>query len=167
MKVDFYKIIVFFLSIYLCGCTIDEGYKFNSDLSGNYTFKFDYSALLELDSSGNANEEMEKGYVEMEEELKKIEGISNINISSDNEKGKVIVSYDFANLDALNQTNYDEESGQYSKYFSHDGKKFTFTADFSKELKEYTDPNMSLDEINLWLKKDITFLKNQFEKYGL
>lgn len=29
------------------------------------------------------------------------------------------------------------------------------------------NPTMSLDEINNWLKKDITFLKNQFEKYGL
>ncbi|MBT3385392.1 MAG: TIM barrel protein [Prolixibacteraceae bacterium] len=29
------------------------------------------------------------------------------------------------------------------------------------------NPTMSLEEINLWLKKDITFLKNQFEKYGL
>ncbi|MDB4581952.1 sugar phosphate isomerase/epimerase [Draconibacterium sp.] len=29
------------------------------------------------------------------------------------------------------------------------------------------NPSMSLDEINLWLKKDITFLKNQFEKYRL
>lgn len=29
------------------------------------------------------------------------------------------------------------------------------------------NPTMSLDEINSWLKKDITFLKNQFEKYGL
>lgn len=29
------------------------------------------------------------------------------------------------------------------------------------------DPKMSLKEINMWLKKDITFLKNQFEKYNL
>ena len=29
------------------------------------------------------------------------------------------------------------------------------------------NPTMSLEEINSWLKKDITFLKNQFEKYGL
>jgi sugar phosphate isomerase/epimerase len=29
------------------------------------------------------------------------------------------------------------------------------------------NPSMGLDEINLWLKKDITFLKNQFEKYRL
>lgn len=29
------------------------------------------------------------------------------------------------------------------------------------------NPTMSLNEINTWLKKDITFLKNQFEKYVL
>ena len=29
------------------------------------------------------------------------------------------------------------------------------------------NPTMSLDEINVWLKKDITFLKNEFSKYGL
>jgi len=29
------------------------------------------------------------------------------------------------------------------------------------------NPTMDLDEINLWLKKDITFLKNKFDKYGL
>lgn len=29
------------------------------------------------------------------------------------------------------------------------------------------NPTMSLEEINSWLKKDITFLKNQFEIYGL
>ena len=29
------------------------------------------------------------------------------------------------------------------------------------------NPTMSLDEINIWLKKDITFLKSEFEKYQL
>ena len=29
------------------------------------------------------------------------------------------------------------------------------------------NPSMSLDEINNWLKKDITFLKNEFNKYGI
>jgi len=29
------------------------------------------------------------------------------------------------------------------------------------------NPTMSLDEINKWLEKDITFLKNEFKKYGI
>jgi sugar phosphate isomerase/epimerase len=29
------------------------------------------------------------------------------------------------------------------------------------------NPTMGLDEINLWLKKDITFLKKEFEKHGI
>lgn len=147
MKVSINHFLVLFFSICLGACSISEDYTFNPDFSGHYSFNFDYSAILQFDSSGTANDEMEKGYLEMEEELKKIEGITNILIVSNGEKGKVLVSYDFANLEALNQTNYDAETGKYSKYFSKEGKKFEFTADFSEELKEYTDPNMSVEEL--------------------
>lgn len=147
MKSPFHYILFFTVFSFLASCTIKENYLFNSDLSGHYSFQFDYSALLEFDTSGSANAEMEKGYLEMENELKKIEGISNIIILSDGDKGKVIVSYDFANLEALNQTNFDQESGKYSKFFSKEGNKFFFTTDFSEEMKNYTDPDMSLEEL--------------------
>ena len=126
---------------------VDEKFQFNDDLSGHYTFQFDYSAILELDTSGSANSEMDKGYLEMESELKKIDGISDILILSDNEIGNVLVSYDFNGIEALNQANFNKESKRYNKFFSLNGRKLEFTVDFSEELEEYKDPTMDDTEI--------------------
>lgn len=141
LTISFTIILIFY------SCTVQEDFQFNKDLSGHYSFKFDYSAILEFDTSGVADKEMDKGYIEMEDELKKIEGISNIVILSDNEKGTVLVSYDFATIDALNQANYNKETDHYDKLFSIDGKKIAFTSDFADQLSEYEDENMKSEDL--------------------
>ena len=85
------KLFIFFLiGVISASCSIDEKFKFNSDLSGHYSFEFDYSAILEFDSSGSANMEMDKGYIEMEEELKGIQLFSDKNWKSDFVTGYLI-----------------------------------------------------------------------------
>ena len=116
-------------------------------MSGHYSFQFDYSELLAYDSSGSANMEMDRGYVEMEEELKKIDGISNILIITDNSIGNVLVKYDFANIDALNQANFNSETNRYNKFFSINKNKLSFTSDFSEELEEFKEPGMNDEEL--------------------
>lgn len=135
------------IAVIFYSCTVQEDFHFNKDLSGHYSFKFDYSAILEFDTSGTANREMDKGYIEMEDELKKIEGISNIIILSDKERGTVLVSYDFANIEALNQANYNKETDRYDKLFSVDGKKVAFRSDFANQLQEYEDEDMNSDDL--------------------
>lgn len=140
-------IIITSLLFLISSCTIKEEFHFNEDFSGYYSFDFDYSALLALDTSGSAGEEMSKGYDEMEEELKKIDGISNIIIVSDDVLGKVLVAYDFASIDAINKANYNNESQRYTKFFIRSGKKLSFVSDFSEELDEYKDPSMNDEEL--------------------
>lgn len=142
------KLFLFFLiGSLFASCSIDEKFKFNSDLSGHYSFEFDYSAILEFDSSGSANMEMDKGYIEMEEELKGIEGLNNIVVLSDNVNGKVLVSYDFTSIEALNQANFNKESKRYNKFFTLNKNKLQFTSDFSEELEEFKDPGMDDEEL--------------------
>ena len=140
-------LLFFLFAILLTSCSIEEEFHFNPDFSGNYSFQFDYSALLALDTSGTAGEEMSKGYDEMEDELKKIDGISNIVIKSDDIKGNVIVSYDFSSIDAINKANYNTETEHYTKFFILSGKKLSFVSDFSKEFEEYKDPSMDDEEL--------------------
>lgn len=135
-------ILVFFTS-----CTVKENFHFNKDLSGQYIFQFDYSGLIDIDSTASANDEMSKGYTEMEDELEKIDGISNIIILTDDDKGLVIVSYEFSGLKALNQANYNNETKRYNKFFMHDGNKIEFSVDFSQELEDYKDPEMDMAEL--------------------
>ena len=147
MKNHRYFIIITSLLFLISSCTIEEEFHFNEDFSGNYSFQFDYSALLALDTSGTAGVELSKGYDEMEEELKKIDGISNILIKSDEVVGKVSVSYDFSSIDAINKANYNNESQRYTKFFIRTGKKLSFVSDFSEELNEYKDPSMNDEEL--------------------
>jgi hypothetical protein len=145
------KQIIFFssilISVLLVSCTIQEDYTFNKDFSGHYSFQFDYSALLSYSDDDSSANELSKGYSGMEKELKKVDGINNIIIITDDEKGKVLVSYDFASLKALNATNYNNESERYNKYFTLDGKILSVTIDFTDELEEYKDPEMDETEL--------------------
>lgn len=135
------------LSFFIISCTVQENFDFNEDLSGHYSFQFNYGALLEFDSIGVANNEMAKGYLEMEEELKNIEGLSDIIVVSDNVEGNVFISYDFSNLEALNKANYNKESERYNKFFALEGKKLIFKVDFSEELESYKEDGMDETEL--------------------
>lgn len=162
MKSRSFFIVSLLIGIALSSCTINEKFEFNHDLSGHYSFEFDYSELLAYDSSGSANMEMDKGYVEMEEELKKIDGISNILIVTDNSIGNVLVTYDFATIEALNQANFNTETNRYNKFFSINKNKLSFTSDFSEELEEFKEPGMDdaelLENIESFIDYKISFI---------
>ncbi len=86
----------------LSSCSIAQEYYFNNDFSGNYKMVFDMTDLMSL-----AGEEDEKEDL-LDQETKdsiitannEIDGISNTQVTS--EGYLMILSYDFANLDALN-----------------------------------------------------------------
>jgi hypothetical protein len=139
--------IVFLSSLVIYSCTVHEKFHFNKDYSGHYSFEFDYSELASFDTSSAMQSEMGESFYELERELKKIEGLDNILIVTDAEKGVVMVSYDFENLEALNKANYNQENESYDKLFSLDGKKLLFTTDFSDEIQEYKESDMNEDEI--------------------
>jgi hypothetical protein len=147
MKSSSFFFLLILFAVAFSSCSINEKFEFNEDMSGHYSFQFDYSELLAYDSSGSANMEMDRGYVEMEEELKKIDGISNILIITDNSIGNVLVKYDFANIDALNQANFNSETNRYNKFFSINKNKLSFTSDFSEELEEFKEPGMNDEEL--------------------
>lgn len=102
-----------FAVILLASCSIQEEIHFNKDFSGKVSYTIDLSSMMsmakafaEQDSSGESQtEDMDIPIEQMEETLGKvqdIEGISNFESNSD-EKGIVKFSFDFANLDALNE----------------------------------------------------------------
>jgi len=136
-----------FFSFLIYSCSVQETFHFNTDYSGQYTFEFNYSELASFDTSSAMKSEMGESFYELESELKKIDGINNIVIVSDNEKGTVLVSYDFENLEALNKANYNKENDSYDKLFSLEGKKLLFITDFSDEIQEYKESDMNEDEI--------------------
>lgn len=147
MKIFKSFFILFIVLVLIHSCTVHEKFHFNSDYSGHYSFEFDYSELASFDTSSAMQNEMGESFYELESELSKIEGLENILILSDAEKGLVMVSYDFKNLEALNKANYNQENGSYDKLFTLDGKKLLFTTDFSDEINEYKESDMTEDEI--------------------
>ena len=134
-------------AILIQSCVVKERYHFNKDLSGSYYFEFDYSAFREFDSTLNMMDGIYDGYGSLKNELENIEGIHDVLILSDTTSSKIIMTYRFDDLNAINATYFDQETGTYSRFFKKEEKDFSFVIDMSDQLDDYTDPTMSKDEL--------------------
>lgn len=92
----------------LAGCMdMTEEVTFNDDGSGSYRMTMDFSKMMELMGDMVANEEndfgeeMSKSFEQTMAELNKLEGISDVVYTAEGDK--YTISYNFANLAALNK----------------------------------------------------------------
>ena len=94
-------------------CSIYTSVHFNKNYSGNYKTEIDLSGLMGLammmDTTGQMTEDqMFEGMgsmfdsLQLRESYENIEGISNVSMTS--EEGKMVIKFDFADLEALNQS---------------------------------------------------------------
>lgn len=96
------------LLLQLSACTIQEEIHFNKDFSGNVKRSFDFGAMMDMAKQMNPDDSSSKQLPDFgnlpKDQMKDIgiEGIRNFKIESQNE-GAFSISFEFDNLDALNQ----------------------------------------------------------------
>ena len=122
-------------AILLTSCiTIEENYFIKKDGSGSYEFKIDMSEMMSMMAAMGGPEAMgENAQVPTDdmdfekeiEDLKKIEGISNIKSTTDTEKGIMSFSFDFKNFDALNQARVNSLDKTTEQSLTKEGNKIT------------------------------------------
>jgi hypothetical protein len=97
------KALFFVSAVMLLGaCTVTEEVSFNKDFSGSGVFSYNlalYGSEEEVDSTLTAQIAMAEEYKMM---AKSIPGISNVNYRIDDEESMMFISFDFADLKALN-----------------------------------------------------------------
>lgn len=107
------KIWIYLFSVVLLtnvSCTFHQDITFNEDYSGSMNYTIDMSALKALAGDEEGEEEESESIMDDEDlmdsmrELEKIDGISNVKMEEDEEKGIYVFGYDFANLDRLNES---------------------------------------------------------------
>ena len=96
------------LCLFVASCSIQQHVHFNEDWSGNVEYKIDLSGLKEMmeaaeDSTGAVDYLNDPELATSLKELEKMEGLSNVQIHQ-SESGLVSLSYDFATMEALNNS---------------------------------------------------------------
>ncbi len=97
------------LPLFLTSCfVIEENYTFNADGSGQMEFIFDMSQLLsflpeDMDRDSLGMGQMSEAFVEMENSIADMPGISNVNTINDEENLRFGVSYNFKDKESLNE----------------------------------------------------------------
>lgn len=94
----------------LASCSIREEIHFNKDFSGDFRYTVDFSGMMGMMSSLPQTDSIKKDNFEMPTELvnglsaglQDVEGITNLNVQNQ-EKGKLVVSFNFKDLKALNK----------------------------------------------------------------
>lgn len=120
----------------LTGCiTIEETYSLKKDGSGSYAFKVNMSEMMTMmKAMGGLDKMNEEGSnpaddIKLDEgieQLKKINGITNVQNIQDKETGIFAISFDFANLEALQQAKASSsEEGEAVSSLTLTGKKLT------------------------------------------
>jgi len=102
------KLLIVLLAASLSACTLTEHIHFNDDFSGNVRYTIDYSWYTSLIDMADSTEEMNVGIDSVIQEsmmagnFDTFEGISNFGYANDSASKLLIITYDFANLQALN-----------------------------------------------------------------
>lgn len=107
-KLAIVLIILLFLS---AGCSLIQEIHFNKDFSGTYKFTYDFSNYLEIvkeevteDSLLLSEEDFQVFITNLEVSLDNINGISNLIIKNNTKSGIISVSFNFADLNSLNES---------------------------------------------------------------
>jgi len=147
--------IVYFLCLALIvstlGCTVKQEYHFNRDMSGKTVSTIDMSLVNafinpEDAESSELNTTFDTLDVFMDNavnDLKLIEGLSNINWSWNDEKNVIFLTYNFKNLESLNQS---LSTNNYSYLTSSDNR---MTPKFTKKGRKliYEIPEIKMDTV--------------------
>lgn len=104
-------ILVFTITLYLGGCTIMEEIHFNEDFSGNYSFTYDFTEYLQYIDDSITTDSLILSSVDFKDFLDKInqsllntDGISNVLVNNNAERGLVKYSFDFEDINSLNKS---------------------------------------------------------------
>ena len=152
-------ILSLFILIVAVSCKITQHYQFNLDYSGSYSLDFDVSALAEF--GANSPDSIEDFFADMDldsivDTYKGIEGISNIKATK--EENILHISYDFANLNALNQSLNTSDSDELSlgnaveKFSVQDGVFKYDIGDFGESPSDSLAEMMSFIEYDIVMK---------------
>lgn len=146
-----FGVLLALIVISLSSCiTIEEIYTFKKDGSGNMKYVIDMGEMMSLMKSmaGDSDEPTEtdtmlgsvgNDFISITELLKGINGVSNINHSSDDEKFIYSVSFDFKDItvlnNALNEMFKDSTQTGYQQFFTQKGKKLDRNSLIGNKMK--------------------------------
>lgn len=156
MKKAIFSIVsVMVFSLLLQSCfEIKEIVTINKDGSGTFTMAIDMSEVKAMiegfsdgeEEGGNPLGEMQEEYEETKAKLEVIEGISNIQFTTENDGYVITTSFDFVDIDALNtgmNVVYEDENeyGERTEYYTLKRKNFERTSNHNmlNELKGEMD----------------------------
>lgn len=127
MRFLFFTVI---LTVVLTSCNGSQKVYFNKDWSGNAETLVDFSGMFSMMGSEEIPDLMaDSANIAKFEKLKKIPGISKVEISS-TDKSKLLVKYDFSGIEALNLSGnliYADQEYIRDNYFVLDNNELTFT----------------------------------------
>ena len=133
MKHLFHVITLILFTTLFIGCTFHQEVHFNDDWSGTSKMTIDMSAMMALQGDGDGEESgmslmNDEDFQESLKEMEQQEGISNVKVKEDTAKGIYEISYDFVNIELLNEgmsgSNMLADDGEsVHKYFELKGKK--------------------------------------------
>lgn len=162
--------LIFVIAIFfLASCSITQEYHFNKDFSGNYKMEMDLGDMITMikamDTTGNMNglDTLDQSFKELSHKYEKA-GATNVNAGWNDDKTTIMLSFDFADVDALNMilenTSGDESimdfasKGDTTK-FKNKGTKF-LSVDLP-EFKNDTSSLASLEQIKDYLTIETIF----------
>ena len=151
------SIIIALIIILFTGCTITQEYHFNNDFSGDYTLELEMGDLINMiksmDTTGDMSslDSMDQSLIELSEKYKEA-GAKNINTGWKDDKNTLFLTFDFENLETLNDIL--NSVGEESDMFSFAGSKGT--TNFSNkgsgkiivDLPEYINDSISENEMD-------------------
>ncbi len=132
------------IAISFSSCSITEEVTFNKDYSGTYSLKLDMGQFItSMQAFGNDTiaKSMNSNLSELDQsasEFNEIEGISNAEVISDQQKYIYGIKFDFSDIEALNRSKTKESGGisqlvggesepsEEHVYFKRKGKKITY-----------------------------------------
>ncbi len=104
-----FQFILFIIIVGLSSCTIRQEFHFNEDFSGSVVHNLDITMLnsmlqAEGDSETNMQDSLKMFLQQATDLLSEAEGISNVAQGWKSDDNVAYISYDFSNLDALNNS---------------------------------------------------------------
>jgi hypothetical protein len=131
-----FLIFSFVLVSLLTSCNGSQKIYFNKDWSGSAETLVDFSSMFSMMGSEEIPDlATDSANVAKIEKLKKIPGISKVDVSS-SDKSKLLVKYDFSNIEALNLSGnliYGDNDFVKDKYFEVVNNELTFTFPHQEE----------------------------------
>ena len=163
MKKNLYSLAITVLASFLVlSCVVKQEIYFKKDFSGNYKYTYDFTEYAsymgeEEDSLTMKNEDFEEYLQVVKTALTNINGIKDVKIMNDADNGLVYFSYEFDNVEALNQalkySSYmDTEPLENAPYFVQKKKTLTYIrhATPQEEVEEGGEDTSYMNEMFKW-----------------